>query len=576
MRGLVLLIGLAVVLAIALPHSTLATSLNEVKKLTASDAVVGDAFGTSVTVSGDTAVVGATGEVFGGSGEGAAYIYQQNQGGADNWGEVAKLTASDAQFEDIFGWSVAISGDTAIVGALSEDTGGTDAGAAYVFRRDEGGADNWGEVKKLTASGAQAGDSFGVSVAVNSGTTVIGAWQADTGSSLSGAAYVFERDNGGIDNWGEVKKLTAPDAEAGHSFGIAVSVNSNIAIVGAFGNDAATTNWSGAAYVFQRDQGGADNWGDFVKLTASDAHSGDALGISVAISADTVVAGAYTEDTGGIDAGAAYVFDLLQPKLTPTPVPPSPEMRLVVIEPANACVGNQCQVGTGETFKLGVEIVAGPSEVSAGAVTVAAGYILAQTSIFYGSDIIYDFSAPIAGEIVWPDCEPAVALKSQIDRRLPIVPSEDNTIELVSHGCITGLLNPQPSEFIGLYLELDMGCSPEDSSSLIELLPYDRSPGDGVIAGTSGTLLRRPGQVLVDDVFTDDVPPTVNTLTLDCVDVAPAAVGGISLESELQSLPLETGDPSSSSWSLAIGFVVAAGLAAVGGAAWYARRRLLT
>ncbi len=75
--------------------------------------------------------------------------------------EVKKLVASDAQADDAFGHSVAVSGDTAVVGAFGEDAGGQYAGAAYVFGRDEGGADNWGEVKKLTASDAQAGDWFG-------------------------------------------------------------------------------------------------------------------------------------------------------------------------------------------------------------------------------------------------------------------------------------------------------------------------------------------------------------------------------------------------------------------------------
>ncbi|MCH8066348.1 MAG: FG-GAP repeat protein, partial [Chloroflexi bacterium] len=118
------------------PQSAEAVSLNEVRKLLASDAQAGDRFGVSVAVSGDTAVVGAHGEDAGGSNAGAAYVFQRNQGGTDNWGEVKKLSSSDAEAGDQFGRSVAVSGDTVIVGAFAEDAGGSAAGAAYLFDRD--------------------------------------------------------------------------------------------------------------------------------------------------------------------------------------------------------------------------------------------------------------------------------------------------------------------------------------------------------------------------------------------------------------------------------------------------------
>ncbi len=112
------------------PQSVEAALLSEVKKLLASDAEAGDEFGRSVAVSGDTAVVGADHEGAGGTDSGAAYIYQRDQGGAGNWGEVRNLTASDAEVTDNFGESVAVSGDTAVVGANEEDAGGTYSGAA--------------------------------------------------------------------------------------------------------------------------------------------------------------------------------------------------------------------------------------------------------------------------------------------------------------------------------------------------------------------------------------------------------------------------------------------------------------
>jgi len=160
----------------------------EIAILRASDAQQGDSFGWSVAISGDTVVAGAD-EEDGGPGDpasiaGAAYVFERNQGGAENWGQVAKLTASDAQAGDYFGWSVSISGDTVIVGARGEKGGPGDpaswAGAVYVFERNQGGADNWGQVQILHASDAQSEDYFGYSVAI-SGDTVVGAFQEDGG-----------------------------------------------------------------------------------------------------------------------------------------------------------------------------------------------------------------------------------------------------------------------------------------------------------------------------------------------------------------------------------------------------------
>jgi len=283
----------------------------EVKKLTASDAAAGDQFGWSVAVSGDTAVIGAQGEGAGG----AAYVFQRDQGGANTWGEVTKLTASNAGADDLFGYSVAVSGDTAVVGAFGEDAFLGNEGAAYVFQRDQGGANTWGEVKKLTASDAFGGDRFGSSVAVSVDTAVVGAYHEDGGAGDllpdAGAAYVFGRNQGGADNWGEVKKLTASDAQAGDLFGWSVAVSAGTAVVGAFYEDGGAgdpLSNAGAAYVFQRNQGGADNWGETKKLTASDAQADDSFGYSVAVSGDTAVVGAGWEDTGGDMAGAAYVF----------------------------------------------------------------------------------------------------------------------------------------------------------------------------------------------------------------------------------------------------------------------------
>ncbi|MBN1814904.1 MAG: FG-GAP repeat protein, partial [Anaerolineae bacterium] len=163
---------------------------SQVAKLTAADAEDNDCFGTSVAISGDTVVVGAFGKD---DASGAAYVYTRNRYGADNWGQVKKLTASDAADGDWFGDSVAISGDTVVVGAGSADG---ERGAAYVYARNSGGGDSWGQVKKLTASDAEDGDWFGDSVAISGDTAVVGAPYEGAAGSARGAAYVYARNSG--------------------------------------------------------------------------------------------------------------------------------------------------------------------------------------------------------------------------------------------------------------------------------------------------------------------------------------------------------------------------------------------
>ena len=141
----------------------------QTKKLTASDAAENDRFGYSVATNGDTVVVGAYSK---NSNTGAAYIFERNQGGAENWGQVQKLTANDAAVNDQFGRSVAIDVDTVVVGAGRKNFS---TGAAYVFERNQGGAENWGQVQKLTASDAAGADNFGRSVSINADTVVVGA-----------------------------------------------------------------------------------------------------------------------------------------------------------------------------------------------------------------------------------------------------------------------------------------------------------------------------------------------------------------------------------------------------------------
>ena len=280
----------------------------QVKKLVASDAQMLDYFGGSVGVGGDVAIVGAGHEDTSGAEAGAAYIFERDSGGINAWGEVKKLMSSDAQAGDQFGYSVAVAGDVAVVGAYKDDDGGTNSGAVYIFERNLGGVNAWGEVKKLTASDAQENDEFGISVAVWGDVVVVGVRREDDGGSDSGAAYIFERNSGGVNAWGEAKKLIASDAQAGDNFGWSVAVVGDVALVGAYLEDAGGAN-AGAAYIFERNADGINAWGEVKKLTASDAQDGDYFGRSVSMEGDIVIVGADGEDAGGSFAGAAYIFE---------------------------------------------------------------------------------------------------------------------------------------------------------------------------------------------------------------------------------------------------------------------------
>jgi hypothetical protein len=249
-------------------------------------------FGWSVAVEGDVALAGALGED---SLRGAAYLFQRNEDGAEEWGQVQRLALSDGATGDYFGASVGVDGDTAVVGAYGVDS---DLGAAYVYARNEGGADNWGLVAEITATGGQTGDDFGYSVAIDGDTIVVGAYSAD---SDTGAAYVFARNEGGEDGWGQTAHLTATSSLGVSYFGWTVAIDGDTIVVGAPSTDVNR----GAAFVYRRNEGGADSWGQIAEITATGGVATDFFGGSAAIDRDTIAIGASGKDSG---CGAAYLY----------------------------------------------------------------------------------------------------------------------------------------------------------------------------------------------------------------------------------------------------------------------------
>jgi len=214
----------------------------------------------------------------------------------------AKLVAAPAQAGAAFGFALAASDDTVVVGAYLEDTaGGTDAGAAYIFVRSAG---SWVQQQRLTASDGAALDQFGRAVAVSGDTVVVGALQADhAGGSDAGAAYVFVRTG---TTWREQAKLTAPDAAPDDQFGFLVTISGNTLVAGSHLDDNQNGPEAGSAYVFSRS---GTAWTMEQKLVAPDGIADDRFGFPLALDGSTLVVGSYRNDTaGGVDTGSVYVF----------------------------------------------------------------------------------------------------------------------------------------------------------------------------------------------------------------------------------------------------------------------------
>ena len=258
-----------------------------VQTLTSPDIADGDSFGASVAIHGDTIVIGASGDDDDGSRSGSVYVFERSAG---TWSHAQKLTASDAQADDVFGGSVDVSSDTLVVGARLEDDGGSKAGAAYVFVRSGG---VWSEQQKLTASDAEAEDEFGSSVGVDGDTVVVGARNEDELGANAGAAYVFIRSAG---VWAQQQKLVGSAVDTNDRFGTSVAIDGETVAVGAPGS-------TSGAYIFVRDTG---SWTEQQRIGAPG--SGDDYGVSVSLSGDTVAVGAPRGNFPATDTGYVSVW----------------------------------------------------------------------------------------------------------------------------------------------------------------------------------------------------------------------------------------------------------------------------
>ncbi|HMS43187.1 MAG TPA: FG-GAP-like repeat-containing protein, partial [Pyrinomonadaceae bacterium] len=275
-------------------------------KVNSADSLVNDFFGNSVALSGDTAIVGSHGHaVSGNDDQGSAYIFIRN---GSNWQLQQKLTmpTADAQVAAQFGYSVAISGDTAIVGAPTQDNGAnTDQGAAYVYVRS---GTTWTFQQRLRQSDGAVGDNFGWSVGIDGNTAVVGAYLDDESIYTDcGSAYAYLRTG---TTWQEESRMVASERTSNSQMGYSVGISGDTIVIGArFAQTSAASADFGSAYIFTPVAGTPRVWTQRSILTAPQRSAGDQFGFSVSVSGNTALIGSRFDDVGAnVDQGSAYIF----------------------------------------------------------------------------------------------------------------------------------------------------------------------------------------------------------------------------------------------------------------------------
>jgi len=267
----------------------MATAQTQLFKLTHTGAAASERFGVSCDISGDRAIVGVDWDHIAGMNSGSASIYDVSTGQ-----ELFKLIPAPRQPFMTFGYSVAIDGDRAVVGAYAYGYALVNSGAAYVYDVATGE-----RLQLLIPADIATGDYFGTSVAIGESYVVVGAPGDTPHGGWSGSVYVFDRSTGQ-----ELRKLVPSDGNADDNFGGSVAVTGDRIVVGAFYDD--PNGWtSGSAYVFEASTGQ-----ELFKIFPSDGEPADLFGWRVAADGDLALIGAYLDDDQGTDSGSAYLFDV--------------------------------------------------------------------------------------------------------------------------------------------------------------------------------------------------------------------------------------------------------------------------
>lgn len=313
-----------------------------------------DVAGFSVSIDGQIALVGAQTAFVGAIRTGAVFVFEFDPG-TGIWLLADTLSADDGANIDLFGTSVALAGNTAVVGAPGAMVDAdADQGAAYVFIRNAT-TGQWSQQDKLVADDGAANDAFGVSVDVDGDLAVVGTEVAMIGGNAAqGAGYAFNR-NPATGIWAQEDKLIAPDGVAQDRFGFSVGLSGQLAAISAYNVEGPTQNQAqGAVYVFQR--GGAGLWNFQAKLFAFDGIPSDNLGLGfpgVAIDGDIILAGA--PDHMNL-RGAAYTF-----VRSPVTGLWSSQDKLIASDGVSPDMFGQSVALSGGTALIGAPFVAGPN-----------------------------------------------------------------------------------------------------------------------------------------------------------------------------------------------------------------------
>lgn len=265
------------------------------QKVLASDADAYDLFGDTVSIDGDVAIIGALGSDYNGSDSKSAYIFRWD---GSAWIEEQILVASDADVDNDFGRAVSINGDVAVIGATWNNNG-TLLGSAYIFRWD---GSSWIEEQKILASNGTSWNNFGGTVSIDGDVAIIGADMAVANGLVSGgSAYVFRWDGS---SWVEEAILIASDAFSYDCFGKFVVLENNVAIIASANTNNSTMSQS--SYVFRWD---GSVWNEEQKLSASDGDPGAVFGSSIAVNGNRIIIGANQDNENGYQSGSAYIFE---------------------------------------------------------------------------------------------------------------------------------------------------------------------------------------------------------------------------------------------------------------------------
>jgi hypothetical protein len=257
-----------------------------------------DQFGKTVSLSGNYAIIGAqSDDVDGNNNQGSASIFHFD---GEQWVFMQLLTDPSGEADDLFGITVSISGNYAVVGAPLADIGAnTDQGSANIFQFD---GSNWVFVQQITDPAGEAGDNFGYSVSISGDLVVIGAYMDDNAFTDQGSASIFQYDG---NSWNFVQQLFHPVPASNDLFGRSVSISGDLVIVGVYSDDIGINADQGSAIIFRYD---GSSWNFQQQLADAVGTAGDSFGWSVAISGNSAIVGAYLDDNASVNQGSASVF----------------------------------------------------------------------------------------------------------------------------------------------------------------------------------------------------------------------------------------------------------------------------